>query len=93
MSLKKVGITPDGKSSFAYDYSQGYQAVQALYEESQLTFDPNAVAAVLQSHPYHIDSLLTMADVYRSTGDNAYAGILHRNVLFCSVTDINTAWQ
>ena len=50
------------------------QAVQDLYEECQATFDPNHIAALLHSHPYHLDALLTMHDLYRSTGEQAYAG-------------------
>ena len=50
------------------------QAEQAQYEEAHATMDPNAVAAVLHAHPYCPDALLTMADLYRSTGESAYAG-------------------
>ena len=50
------------------------QAVQELYEDCQATFDPNNIAALLHAHPYHLDALLTMHDLYRSTGEQAYAG-------------------
>lgn len=50
------------------------QAVQELYEEAQASYDPNNAAALLGSQPYHLDALLTMHDLYRSTGDQAYAG-------------------
>lgn len=48
--------------------------MQDLYEECQATFDPNHVAALLHSHPYHLDALLTMHDLYRSMGEQAYGG-------------------
>lgn len=41
------------------------QAVQMLFEQSQASFDPNAVMAVLEEHPYHVDALLTMHELYR----------------------------
>lgn len=50
------------------------QVVQELYEQCQASFDPNNIAALLHSHPYHLDALLTMHDLYRSMGENAYAG-------------------
>ena len=50
------------------------QMVQQLYEECQATMDPNAIAGLLHSHPYHLDSLLTMQDLYRSMGEHAQAG-------------------
>ncbi len=37
--------------------------------------DPNSIAALLQQAPYHVDSLLTMYDLYRSMGENAYAEV------------------
>lgn len=36
-----------------------------LFEQSQASFDPNAVMAVLEEHPYHVDALLTMHELYR----------------------------
>lgn len=41
------------------------QAVQMLFEQSQASFDPNNIMALLQEHPYHVDSLLTMHELYR----------------------------
>lgn len=32
------------------------------------------MAALLHSHPYHLDALLTMHDLYRSMAENSYAG-------------------
>ena len=42
------------------------QAVQMLFEQSQASFDPNTIMALLQQHPYHVDALLTMHELYRS---------------------------
>ena len=41
------------------------QAAQMLFEQSQASFDPNNIMALLQQHPYHVDSLLTMHELYR----------------------------
>lgn len=73
LTLQSVGPDSSGNPTFQLSFSSGYQAVQELYEECQATFDPNAVAALLRSHPFHIDALLTMADVYRAMAENAYA--------------------
>ena len=48
--------------------------MQEAYEQCQATFDPNAIAALLHAHPYHLDALLTMHDLHRSMSENAYAG-------------------
>lgn len=41
------------------------QAVQMLFEQSQASFDPNTIMALLQEHPYHVDALLAMHELYR----------------------------
>ncbi|EFN53652.1 hypothetical protein CHLNCDRAFT_136380 [Chlorella variabilis] len=100
--MEAQGATRDGKLQFGYVYSQAYQAraslpwcrgagaaVQELYEEVQATFDPNNVAALLQSHPYHLDALLTMHDLYRSTGEQAYAEEMLERALYA----LEMAWH
>jgi tetratricopeptide (TPR) repeat protein len=47
-----------------------FKAVQAEYEQCVESYDPNSLAAFLASYPYHLDGLLTMADVYRAIGEN-----------------------
>jgi hypothetical protein len=74
-----AAAAPDGGGGGAafcywhYALSPQYHAVQELYEECQATMDPNAIAALLQRHPWHLDALLTMADFYRAMGENAAA--------------------
>jgi hypothetical protein len=65
------------------------QAVQELYEEAQASHDPNNVAALLGSQPYHLDALLTMHDLYRSTGDQAYAEEMLERALYA----LEMAWH
>ncbi|KAI3425283.1 hypothetical protein D9Q98_009050 [Chlorella vulgaris] len=89
ISMEAQGVTAEGKQQFGYVYSQAYQAVQELYEDVQATFDPNNIAALLQNHPYHIDSLLTMHDLYRSTGEQAYAEEMLERALYA----LELAWH
>ncbi|KAL4430372.1 hypothetical protein ABPG77_002178 [Micractinium sp. CCAP 211/92] len=88
-SMEAQGTTPEGKQQFGYAYSQAYQAVQDLYEECQATFDPNNIAALLHSHPYHLDALLTMHDLYRSMGEQAYAEEMLERALYA----LEMAWH
>uniref|UniRef100_A0A1D2A2D1 Transcription factor 25 n=1 Tax=Auxenochlorella protothecoides TaxID=3075 RepID=A0A1D2A2D1_AUXPR len=70
---------PTASQTFSYVYSAGYQAVQELYKRCQASHDPNAVAALLHTAPYHLDALLTMYDLNRAMGENAAADeMLHR---------------
>lgn len=60
---------------FRYVYSAAYKTNQMLFEQAQASHDPNAIAALLQHAPYHVDSLLAMHDLYRHMGENAYAEV------------------
>ncbi|KAL4419888.1 hypothetical protein ABPG75_006986 [Micractinium tetrahymenae] len=88
-SMEAQGVTAEGKQQFGYAYSQAYQAVQELYEECQASFDPNNIAALLHSHPYHLDALLTMHDLYRSMGEQAYAEEMLERALYA----LEMAWH
>lgn len=73
IQMQAVGTASDGRPIFRYVFSPGYDSIQEAYEECQATFDPNAIAHLLQGHPYHLDALLTMSDLYRSMGEHAPA--------------------
>ena len=57
------------------------QGVQALFEQCQASMDPNSIAQLLAHHPYHIDALLAMFELYRFT----FLLKLHLLILKCSV--------
>lgn len=42
-----------------------HQGIQALFEQCQASMDPNSIAQLLAHHPYHIDALLAMFELYR----------------------------
>ena len=73
MEMKKGDSEADGTPMWRYVPTAKGGAAQEMYEEQQMTLDPNAIAAVLQAYPWHTESLLTMADTYRMMGENAYA--------------------
>jgi hypothetical protein len=59
----------DGCSFFEFEESDGYQATQGQFEFAQATNDPNSLIQMLHRHPYHIDTMLTLAEVYRHMGE------------------------
>ncbi|KAL3147449.1 hypothetical protein ABBQ38_014508 [Trebouxia sp. C0009 RCD-2024] len=63
--------TADGRPMFRYTHSPAYHGVQMVFEQSQASFDPNSILALLEQHPYHVDSLLAMHELYRSMGEVA----------------------
>ncbi|KAK9846792.1 hypothetical protein WJX84_000742, partial [Apatococcus fuscideae] len=81
----------DGQRQLCFEYvqSSSYQAVQRVFEQSQASMDPNRIVQILQQHPYHIDSLLTMYELYRSTGEQAYADEILERCLYA----LEMAWH
>eukprot|EP00798_Chlamydomonas_sp_ICE-L_P023358 gene23358-30614_t len=63
----------DGYPLYRYNYSPNYKNTQTVFGQIQASMDPNALAAMLQHAPYHVDALLAMCDLYRSMGENVYA--------------------
>lgn len=79
----------DGLQFFRYTFSSSYQAVQKRYEEYSASHDPNAIAMIVNQHPYHIDSLLTLADVYRHMGETQTSSDLLERCLYA----LEYAWH
>eukprot|EP00890_Picochlorum_soloecismus_P000251 jgi/Picsp_1/1226/NSC_04707-R1_transcription factor len=72
--LSQQGVGARGsKVVFSYSASVEYEQVQEVYRQVQESFNPEHLVSLIRAHPYHIDALLTMSDLYRSTGDAAYA--------------------
>lgn len=71
--LSHVGTSASGREQYSYVPSASYDAMQSKYHQVQASFNPRNLLALLQLHPYHIDSLLTVSDLYRSTGEGQYA--------------------
>ncbi|EDQ86435.1 uncharacterized protein MONBRDRAFT_33832 [Monosiga brevicollis MX1] len=73
----------DGQRLFQLQHSPAYQEVQLRFLRAVRTMDPNAISAVLQHHPYHIDSLLQLSEVCAMGGDVATAADLVERAIYC----------
>lgn len=62
--------TKDGHNYFRYTHSSSYEQAQRAFQAAQNLHDLNGVASVLINNPYHIDSLITMADYFKFAGDH-----------------------
>ncbi|MFS7889525.1 hypothetical protein Hanom_Chr00s000004g01608021 [Helianthus anomalus] len=59
----------DGCNYFRYVHSYTYSLAQRQFEAAQATHDLNGIANILLHHPYHIDSLITLSEYYKHSGD------------------------
>ncbi|KAK9667166.1 hypothetical protein RND81_14G237800 [Saponaria officinalis] len=58
-----------GNHYFRYVRSSSYSQAQKAFESAKKFDDLNGVASILMHHPYHIESLLTLADYFRFSGE------------------------
>ncbi|KAF3789946.1 Transcription factor 25 [Nymphaea thermarum] len=62
--------TKDGEHFFRYTHSSSYEHAQQIFEAAKAAHDINTIASILLHHPYHIESLLTIADVLKFSGEH-----------------------
>ncbi|KAF1863617.1 hypothetical protein Lal_00030685 [Lupinus albus] len=61
--------TKNGYNHFKYAHSSSYSQAQSAFEATKAINDLNGIASILMHHPYHLDSLLTMAEYFKVVGE------------------------
>ncbi|KAG6546946.1 hypothetical protein Mapa_011562 [Marchantia paleacea] len=79
----------DGHQYFRYRYSSSYAEVQKKFEVCVRSHNPNTIIALLRNHPYHVDSLLALAEVYKHMGEYQQAAELLEQCLYA----LECAWH
>lgn len=62
--------TKDGFHYFRYLHSSSYRQSQKSFEAAKEIQDLNAIANILMYHPYHMDSLITLAEYFKFSGEH-----------------------
>ncbi|KAF0693547.1 Aste57867_15505 [Aphanomyces stellatus] len=57
-----------GCDYFQIDWSIEYKKMQEQFQVLQMTHDPQAIVHYLHKHPYHVDALLQMSEVFQHHG-------------------------
>ncbi|KAJ3681128.1 hypothetical protein LUZ60_015617 [Juncus effusus] len=81
--------TKNGVHYFRYVHSESYNHAQEIFEAAKSANDVNSIAHILHRFPYHLDSLLTFADLFRYSGDHQAASDTVAKVLFA----LECAWS
>mmetsp|Transcript_14929 Transcript_14929/g.44715 ORF Transcript_14929/g.44715 Transcript_14929/m.44715 type:complete len:823 (+) Transcript_14929:64-2532(+) len=66
--MEPVSATRD-ESVFAVRWSPGYTQQQAAFETVVQTNDPQMLMGLLRQYPYHVDTLLQIAQLYKQLGE------------------------
>ncbi|XP_032320582.1 transcription factor 25 isoform X2 [Camelus ferus] len=71
-----------GRSSFAFEHSEEYQQTQHKFLAAVESMEPNNIVVLLQTSPYHVDSLLQLSDACRFQEDQEMARDLVERALY-----------
>ncbi|KAI4988998.1 hypothetical protein ZWY2020_036315 [Hordeum vulgare] len=88
MSMNLVE-TKGSLNYFRYEYDPSVSHVQELFEAAKSANDLNAIAAILAKYPYHPDSLLTFADLFKYSGEHQSSADAVEKCLFA----LECAWH
>ncbi|KAM4720669.1 LOW QUALITY PROTEIN: ribosome quality control complex subunit TCF25 [Rhinophrynus dorsalis] len=83
----KTGITMSllekrGVQYFTFEHQRDYQQVQFKFLDAVESMDPNNLVLLIQTNPYHVDSLLQLSDVFRLQDDQEMARDLIDRALY-----------
>lgn len=62
--------TKEGVHYFRYVHTSNYAQAQRTFEAAKALHDLNGIASILLHHPYHIDSLISLAEYFKFTGEH-----------------------
>ncbi|ELK02896.1 Transcription factor 25 [Pteropus alecto] len=71
-----------GLSSFAFEHSEEYQQTQHRFTAAVDSMEPSNIVVLLQTSPYHVDSLLQLSDACRFQEDQEMARDLVERALY-----------
>uniref|UniRef100_A0A2K5QBV3 Transcription factor 25 n=1 Tax=Cebus imitator TaxID=2715852 RepID=A0A2K5QBV3_CEBIM len=71
-----------GLSLFAFEHSEEYQQAQHKFLLAVESMEPNNIVVLLQTSPYHVDSLLQLSDACRFQEDQEMARDLVERALY-----------
>ena len=80
---------PDGIRYFRYIHEGSYKRVQDEYLLVVQQHDPNLLVELVSHHPYHVDTILQLAEIYRQMGELDRAA----EFIEMSLYILETAWN
>eukprot|EP00242_Pyramimonas_sp_CCMP2087_P015100 CAMPEP_0198219544 /NCGR_PEP_ID=MMETSP1445-20131203/74885_1 /TAXON_ID=36898 /ORGANISM="Pyramimonas sp., Strain CCMP2087" /LENGTH=629 /DNA_ID=CAMNT_0043896981 /DNA_START=95 /DNA_END=1981 /DNA_ORIENTATION=- len=88
ISMEVTG-SQDGVRLYRYTHNHSYLQVQQEYEDCLASHDPNTLAQLVAKNPYHVDGLLSLAEIYLQMNELQKAQDLLERCLF----SLECAWH
>ncbi|CAG2165852.1 unnamed protein product [Oppiella nova] len=83
MECADRGATAGDAMRFNIVHNKSYQSVQFMFMDAVESYNPDNLVAILNAHPYHIDTLIQFSDVCKMAEDNQMAAELIERALYC----------
>eukprot|EP00126_Sphaerothecum_destruens_P004006 Sdes_comp17868_c0_seq1m7135 len=68
---------------FRFQHSESYAKIQKQFMVAVNSLEPLHIQSILNAHPYHIDSLLQISEVFKINGDTSMADECIERALYC----------
>lgn len=92
ISMELLGVRR-GYNYFVFKHSPSYQEVQFLFLDAVESLNPNNISAILNTHPYHVDSLLQLSEICKMGEDYQMAAELIERALYCLEHSFHTLFS
>lgn len=80
-------------SLFIFEHTESYQKVQFLFYDAVESLDHNNIMALLNAHPYHIDSMLQLSEICKINEDYRMAAELIERALYVFESSFHTLYN
>ena len=82
LTMKFLDSDKSGNQYFTFDHNSAYQAVQRQFFDAVESMNPDFIVQILNSHPFHVDSMLQLSDICKMGEDNQMATELIERSLY-----------
>ncbi len=94
--MEKLGIDmemlhrSEESIQFKFVHSERYRQMEEKMVQMASTFDPGAIAALLQIYPYHLNTLFTMSEIFKASGDMQHASGFIERALYANESSFDS---
>uniref|UniRef100_A0A6A7G795 Transcription factor 25 n=1 Tax=Hirondellea gigas TaxID=1518452 RepID=A0A6A7G795_9CRUS len=82
LSMELLSTDQYGLKHFSWIYSGVYEHAEQLYESRARTHDPEQIVYLLNDYPYHVNTLLQMAEILKQHGQISEAATCVEQALY-----------
>lgn len=82
LTMRFLDSDKSGNQYFTFEHNSAYQAVQRQFFDAVESMNPDFIVQILNSHPFHVDSMLQLSDICKMGEDNQMATELIERSLY-----------